>query len=46
VVSDIGKDKFVATFLYMFVYVGGFVHYEFPFEKWFDQLSNMYQQNF
>jgi hypothetical protein len=28
----------------MFVYVGVFVHYKFPFEEWFDWLSNMYQQ--
>jgi hypothetical protein len=43
-ISDIGNNKFVAISFYMFVYVGGFVQYKFPFEKWFDQLSNMYQQ--
>jgi hypothetical protein len=36
VVSDIGKNKFVAISFLMLVNVGVFVHYEFLFKEWFD----------
>jgi hypothetical protein len=43
---NIGIDKLVVFFLDMFVCLDVFDYYDYYFSKCFDQLLNIYQQNF